>query len=54
MLPVWPHSLMTCITGRRRRHIVYSKNSGMSVGDLQTVDVQGTDHFALLGTWVIE
>lgn len=35
-------------------HIVYSKNSGMSVGDLQTVDVQGTDHFALLGTWVIE
>ena len=35
-------------------HIVYSKNSGMSVGDLETVNVQGTDHFALLGTWVIE
>ena len=35
-------------------HIVYSKNSGMSVGDLETVNVQGSDHFALLGTWVIE
>lgn len=33
-------------------HIVYSKNSGMSVGGLETVNVQGTDHFALLGTWV--
>ena len=31
-------------------HIVYSKNSGMSVGDLETVNVQGSDHFALLGT----
>ena len=35
-------------------HIVYSKNSGMSVGNLETVNVQGTDHFALLGTWVIK
>lgn len=34
-------------------HIVYSKNSGMSVGGLETVKVEGTDHLALLGTWVI-
>ncbi len=35
-------------------HIVYSKNSGMSVGDLETAKIEGTDHFALLGTWVVE
>ncbi|CAK7044143.1 MAG: hypothetical protein PEGG_01855 [Paraeggerthella hongkongensis] len=34
-------------------HIVYSKNSGMSVGSLQTVNVSGTDHLALLGTWTV-
>lgn len=34
-------------------HIVYSKNSGMSVGNLETVDVEGTDHLALLGTWTV-
>lgn len=34
-------------------HIVYSKNSGMSVGGLETMKVEGTDHLALLGTWVI-
>ncbi len=35
-------------------HIVYSKNSGMSVGNLETICVEGTDHLALLGTWTIE
>ena len=35
-------------------HIVYSKNSGMSVGTIETVKVEGSDHLALLGTWVIE
>lgn len=35
-------------------HIVYSKNSAMSVGDLETAKVEGTDHLALLGTWTIE
>lgn len=35
-------------------HIVYSKNSGMSVGNMETVKVEGTDHLALLGTWVIK
>lgn len=34
-------------------HIVYSKNSGMSVGDLETAKIEGTDHLALLGTWTI-
>lgn len=34
-------------------HIVYSKNSGMSVGSLETVNVEGTDHLALLGTWTV-
>lgn len=35
-------------------HIVYSKNSGMSVGNMETVKVEGSDHLALLGTWVIK
>lgn len=31
-------------------HIVYSKNSGLVVSDLETATVSGTDHQALLGT----
>lgn len=31
-------------------HIVYSKNTGITVSDLQTVTISGTDHKALLGT----
>lgn len=31
-------------------HIVYSKNSGITVSSLQTVEIAGTDHQALLAT----
>lgn len=31
-------------------HIVYARDSGLVVSDLQTVEVSGTDHRALLGT----
>lgn len=31
-------------------HIVYAKDSGIFVGDLETVAIDGTDHLALLGT----
>ena len=31
-------------------HIVYARNSGIVVSDLETVEVGGTDHRALLGT----
>ena len=34
-------------------HIVYSKSSGIVRGLLQTVNVSGTDHLALLGTWTV-
>ena len=31
-------------------HIIYSRDSGIVVSDLQTVGVRGSDHKALLGT----
>ena len=31
-------------------HIVYARNSGITVSSLQTVEIAGTDHKALLGT----
>ena len=56
--PSEPHYAMVprAAYDRDRPHRVYSKNSGMSVGDLETVNVQGTGPLLarLLGTWVIE
>ena len=31
-------------------HIVYARDSGIAVSDLQTVEIRGSDHMALLGT----
>lgn len=31
-------------------HIVYSRDAGLYVGDLQTISVAGSDHLALLAT----
>ena len=31
-------------------HIVYSKNSGIMVSSLETAQVSGTDHLALIAT----
>lgn len=35
-------------------HIVYAKDSGLSVASLETVKITGSDHMALLGTLAVE
>ena len=35
-------------------HIVYDNSSGVVVSDLQTVEISGTDHLALLGTLEVQ
>lgn len=34
-------------------HIVYAAGAGLMMGDLQTVEIAGTDHLALLGTLAV-
>lgn len=34
-------------------HIVYAAGAGLTVGNLQTVEISGTDHLALLGTLAV-
>lgn len=35
-------------------HMVYSKNAGVFIGNLATVELEGTDHFALVGTLEVQ
>ena len=35
-------------------HIVYAANAGIFVGDIKTVEIEGTDHLALIGTLEVQ